>query len=137
MKRLEELLPAILVFIILISFIPAIAHAGPQTQTQTQTQNADYYVGRWETVVETDDADVKLTLDFARKDGVLGGTITLNDGTPTPGRVTESSNGNLFFEFKSPSTSFDVEIYIRPRAGDTITGSIMSMYDFVALRAKK
>jgi cytochrome c len=114
-----------------------------QDQSATQlpvaqpVANADYFVGKWKTTfIGTPNGDATLTLDLARKDGKLTGTITPNDGEAKSATLenVEETPGKLTIYFNM--SSYDINVTLEKVDEDNLNGSLMGMFKTKATRIK-
>lgn len=99
--------------------------------------NPDYFAGKWNIQVEgTPGGDSKMTLILERKDGKLGGIITLKEGSE-PSRITrveeKEKSVTVFFNTKG----YDVYLLMEKKDDDNIAGSMMDMFDATGVRIKE
>jgi hypothetical protein len=92
------------------------------------TPPTDYYVGKWEILVEsTPMGDVKLLADLVRKDGKLTGELTNTADNSKPKVTNVVENGDkLTITFESSQVG-EVSLELAKTADDdTMKGAIMS-----------
>ena len=106
-------------------------------ETAEANASSDFFVGKWKTTfIGTPNGDATLTLDLARKDGKITGSITPNDGEAKeiPLDNIEETPEKLTVYFKM--SSYDINVKLEKVDADTLTGSLMGMFKTKATRIK-
>jgi cytochrome c len=101
--------------------------------------NTDFFVGKWETTfIGTPQGDAVLSLDLARTDGKLTGTITPKVGDakakPVALEKVEESPDKITLYFSM--SGYNVNVSLEKEDQDNLKGSLMGMFKTKAVRVK-
>ena len=110
--------------------------------TAAQAQNAaiDYFVGKWEIIAEgIQGSDVKMTLIVEKDSGKLIGKFAPgDDGEMKINSISAVVEPiGLRLNFTTPDGNYDVDMYLKKKDDDNVTGDIMNMFDLKGKRLAK
>lgn len=104
---------------------------------KAQTPPADYFVGKWNVVVEgTPSGESKMIVVLERKDGKLSGYLTSKEQSDTTrfAKLEEKEKSvTMYFN----SQGYDVNLTLEKKDDDHVTGNLMNMFDAKGERIKE
>jgi len=101
---------------------------------KTQAQNKDYFVGKWDILVEgTPGGDSKSSFVLERKDGKLTGTMD-TPGKPSVKFTRVEEKDNTITAYFTSASGYDVYLFLEKKDDNKATGSMMDMFDATATR---
>ena len=126
MNKVSALLVIVLFFVTL--------HLNAQTQTN------DYFVGKWEVLIQGPEGDIKMFMNIERKDGILEGVFTSQNSEDALGalpmitKIAENEqNISVYFD-----TDYgDVYMIVGKVDDNNIKGIIMDMFDITGNRVSQ
>lgn len=104
---------------------------------ETQAQSTDYFVGKWEILVEgTPNGDATSIFIFERKDDELAGVVQTEGQAPIKLSRVEEDGDEITAYFTSAS-GYEVYLYLEKIDKNKVEGSMMDMFDASGERIKE
>ncbi len=104
-----------------------------------QDKANDYFAGTWELLVkDTPDGDGIMVVNLKRNtDGKLEGTI-IDKSKGTELKITRAEEKTKYVTLYFTSTSsYEVYVFIEKGSENSVTGSVMDMFDLTGKRVEK
>lgn len=95
----------------------------------------DYFLGKWDVLVQgLPQGDAKFTIAFEETDGKLSGKMIDKEAKETPFTSVELGENAIRANFTAQG--FDVYIKLSKAENDTVTGTMMDMFNASGTRIK-
>lgn len=107
------------------------------TTAQAQSATIDYFAGKWEILIpDVQGTDLKLTLTLAKADGKLEGKFTAGDeGEMKINSIeTIAEPVSVRINVTTPDGNYDLDMYLKKKDDNNITGDLVNMFDLTGKR---
>lgn len=104
---------------------------------QSEAAGDDYFTGKWEVLVEgTPQGDATMIFNLSREEGELVGNISAQGESETTkiDRITENDDSFTAYWF---AQGYNVNITLKKKDVNNMTGSLMSMFNSSATRIQE
>ena len=102
-----------------------------------QTKNVDYFIGKWNVVVEgTPGGDAKMIVHVEKKDTVWSGAV-LDTASTEISKISKIEKGENSITVYFTSQGYDVNLLMERKDDDHVTGNMMGMFEAKGERIKE